>query len=107
MARVEGYGHAPGKSGPAHRDVLQSRTDEGDALVFRAIRGDGRRIRLDVIEQPVAVLGKSEEVGLFNQPLHLAPRVHGTGAVRAEFVLGVEGFARGEEPTPVGPRVVV
>src|SRR3972149_3472807 len=104
MVRVEGYGHAPGKGGSAHPDVLQSRTDEGGDPVLRAIRGNGRRIRLDVIEQPVSIFGKSEEVGLFGQPLHLAPRVHGAGAVRAEVVLRVEGLARRAVPTLVRPQ---
>src|SRR5713101_4849690 len=107
MAGVERDWNTPGERGPTDRQIPQPRADERYDLVAALGRLNPLRMRLDIPEPPILVLGEAEQVCVLGRPLQLFPRVDAAGAVRALLRVRVKLLARRAVPTFVLPAIDV
>ena len=92
MLRIEAYRDSPGKGGPGHTEILQSRKQEVvHHLIFSGYRLDKFRMLVDVFDQLRSVLAHLEEVSFLLCRLHLPSAVRAFAVHQLGF--GEERFA--------------
>ena len=85
MIGVEIHWDSPREAGARHTEVIQTLLNEINHLIFTALRLDKLWTFFIQFEQTVAILGKTEEIGLLFRPFDLAPAVRAFAVLELRF----------------------
>ena len=104
-----GHRHAPVEGGARHREVGEPALDEADHLVEARVRPDEVGMGLVMRQQPVLVLGQTEEIGLLLGPFDRRALGADADAVGADsgLVLGVIGLVADRIPALIAAEIDV